>query len=186
MPPTTTELAHEPSHSAPLLQHLQRSHPKSQIALLAFSDQEGVIEIARIGVPIHIERFEHIGLDLLGTQFLTHSHPDALQAERAIEHIENSIMPAHLDLRQFHVFTADQPAQTLLSWVQSINQQQHRVVNLDTIEACFNLYVKAALDGPHTVVLPKAEKLWAYLILLREAMHHLCIEQIHVLGTSGN
>lgn len=163
-----------------LIQHLQLSQPQAQIALLQFQDQAASIAIARHGVPIHIEKFNNIGLNDLLNEVLTHAYPDALQAEQAIEHIEEAIMPAQLDLRQFQIFSADEQALALLKWIQTLNQQPHKVLKLDMVETCFNLYAEAALGAtPH---IPPEQKLWAYLILLRETMHHLCIEQVHVLS----
>lgn len=173
----------EKSSHLHLLHHLQLSHPQAQIALLQFKADTCSIGIARWGVPIHTEKFKNIGLDHLLNTVLTHANPDALQAEQAIERIEEAIMPAQLDLRQFQVFTADPEALTLLKWVQTLNQQQHKILHLDMVEACFNLYAEAAVGDWPISTLPSDTKLWAYLILLRETMHHLYIEQIHVLST---
>lgn len=176
------ELLPEPPPHLSLLQHLQTSHPQSQIALLLFQDDAGAIALAHQGAPIHLEKFPQIGLSHLQHAFLSSELPDALQAEHAIEHIEQAIMSAHLDLRQFHVFTADAYASVLLKWIQQLSSQTHNSMSLDAIEACFNLYASAATDGRMAPELPQDRALWAYLILLRETMHHLHIQQVQVLA----
>lgn len=183
-----------PTSTSVLLQNLQAAHPQAQVAILDFSADHAEISLAHKGVPVHTEHFPELsGVQLLASCF-SDSSSRAAQLEHAIEVVEDAIMPASLDLRQFMVFAASEFAEELGTWLhQAQGREQHIILNRDTTDDLFTLYAAASqgavslkminagsLENIHQLV--NNQNLGIYLLLLRECMHHMHIEQIHLLA----
>ncbi len=180
-----------PPHAIlPLLQHLQLAQPHAQIALLHFTQDEAAIGLARKGVPVHIEHFPELNLTQLVASCFAGPGTTALQLEHAIEVVEDAIMPARLDLRQFQVFASGPQAGALLQWIKETTGADQHALSIETLETVFNLYADATVGTAsagnqgktHSTVSPLDDKtLGAYLLMLRECLHHLHISHVHLL-----
>uniref|UniRef100_A0A1I8ATM2 FtsZ_C domain-containing protein n=1 Tax=Steinernema glaseri TaxID=37863 RepID=A0A1I8ATM2_9BILA len=134
-----------PTSTSVLLQNLQAAHPQAQVAILDFSADHAEISLAHKGVPVHTEHFPELsGVQLLASCF-SDSSSRAAQLEHAIEVVEDAIMPASLDLRQFMVFAAGEFAEELGTWLhEAQGSEQHIILNRDTIDDLFTLYAAAS------------------------------------------
>src|SRR5690606_13211130 len=183
-----------PTSTSVLLQNLQAAHPQAQVAILDFSADHAEISLAHKGAPVHTEHFPELsGVQLLASCF-SDSSSRAAHLDHAIEVVGAAIMPAGLDLRQFMVFAASEFAEELGTWLhQAQGREQHIILNRDTIDDLFTLYAAASqgavslkminagsLENIHQLV--NNQNLGIYLLLLRECMHHMHIEQIHLLA----
>ena len=182
-----------PASTPVLLQNLQAAHPQAQVAVLDFSSDHAEISLAHKGVPVHTEHFPELsGVQLLASCF-TDSSSRAAQLEHAIEVVEDAIMPASLDLRQFMVFAAGEFAEELSAWLTEAQGSEQHILNRDMIDDLFTLYAAASqgavslkminagsLENIHQLV--NNQNLGIYLLLLRECLHHMHIEQIHLLA----
>ena len=182
-----------PASTPILLQNLQAAHPQAQVAILDFSADHAEISLAHKGVPVHTEHFPELsGVQLLASCFAD-SSSRAAQLEHAIEVVEDAIMPASLDLRQFMVFAAGEFAEELSAWLNEAQGSEQHILNRDMIDDLFTLYAAASqgdislkminagsLENIHKLV--NNQNLGIYLLLLRECLHHMHIEQIHLLA----
>lgn len=182
-----------PASTPILLQNLQAAHPQAQVAILDFSADHAEISLAHKGVPVHTEHFPELsGVQLLASCFAD-SSSRAAQLEHAIEVVEDAIMPASLDLRQFMVFAAGEFAEELSAWLNEAQGSEQHILNRDMIDDLFTLYAAASqgaislkminagsLANIHKLV--NNQNLGIYLLLLRECLHHMHIEQIHLLA----
>ncbi|QTC01573.1 hypothetical protein JYG33_09110 [Alcaligenes sp. SORT26] len=182
-----------PASTPVLLQNLQAAHPQAQVAILDFSADHAEINLAHKGVPVHTEHFPELsGVQLLASCFAD-SSSRAAQLEHAIEVVEDAIMPASLDLRQFMVFAAGEFAEELSAWLNEAQGSEQHILNRDMIDDLFTLYAAASqgaislkminagsLENIHKLV--NNQNLGIYLLLLRECLHHMHIEQIHLLA----
>lgn len=182
-----------PASTPVLLQNLQTAHPQAQVAVLDFSSDHAEISLAHKGVPVHTEHFPELsGVQLLASCF-TDSSSRAAQLEHTIEVVEDAIMPASLDLRQFMVFAAGEFAEELGAWLTEAQGSEQHILNRDMIDDLFTLYAAASqgtvslkminagsLENIHQLV--NNQNLGIYLLLLRECLHHMHIEQIHLLA----
>lgn len=181
---------HPPHTILALLQHLQLAQPQAQIALLHFTQDEAAIGLARKGVPVHIEYFRELNLTQLVASCFAGPGTTALQLEHAIEVVEDAIMPARLDLRQFQVFASGPQAAALLQWVKATIGVDQHALSIETLETVFNIYADATVGASatlpkvqsHSTTSPLDDKtLGAYLLMLRECLHHLHISHVHLL-----
>ncbi|MCX5466034.1 hypothetical protein [Alcaligenes parafaecalis] len=182
-----------PASTPVLLQNLQAAHPQAQVAILDFSADHAEINLAHKGVPVHTEHFPELsGVQLLASCFAD-SSSRAAQLEHAIEVVEDAIMPASLDLRQFMVFASGEFAEELSAWLNEAQGSEQHILNRDMIDDLFTLYAAASqgaislkminagsLENIHKLV--NNQNLGIYLLLLRECLHHMHIEQIHLLA----
>ncbi|HRK87083.1 MAG TPA: hypothetical protein PK461_15355 [Alcaligenes faecalis] len=182
-----------PASTAVVLQNLQAAHPQAQVAVLDFASDHAEISLAHKGVPVHTEHFP----ELSGTQLLSHcfinSHSREAQLEHGIELVEDAIMPASLDLRQFMVFATGEYAEDLGVWLNEAQGSEQHILSRDMIDDLFTLYAAASqgaislkmvnagsLENIHELI--NNQNLGIYLLLLRECMHHMHIEQVHLLA----
>ena len=183
-----------PSPSTPvLLQNLQTAHPQAQVAILHFNSEYAEISLAHKGAPVHTEHFPELsGVQLLANCFAG-SNSRSAQLEHAIEVVEDAIMPASLDLRQFMVFATGELAEELSLWLNEAQGSEQHILSRDTIDDLFTLYAAASqgavslkmintssLENIHKLV--NNQSLGIYLLLLRECMHHMHIEHIYLLA----
>lgn len=106
---------------------------------------------------------------------LRHEPPTPLEIERAIEHVEDAVMPL---LRQLppgtQLQTSDAAARVLHALVREQVAGAADALSLDDVEHVFNHLAALSMGRP------LASSSWlshtglaAYLVILREAMHHL-------------
>lgn len=122
----------------------------------------------------------------LGTQVvdeggpLRHEPPTALEIERAIEQVEDQVMPL---LRQLppgtELQTGDAAARVLLGLARARQPGEAHALSLEDVEQVFNELAALSMGRP------VASSPWlahpglaAYLVILREAMHHLRFSSI--------
>ncbi|MGE8545934.1 hypothetical protein [Alcaligenes sp. Marseille-Q7550] len=173
-----------------LLQHLQLAQPHAQIAVLHFTDDEAAIGLARKGVPVHIEPFPELTLTQLLATCFAGPGTTALQLEQAIEVVEDALMPARLDLRQFQVFASGSQAGRLMQWIKDVTGNDNHALSIENLETVFNIYADATVGASSTAKAAESasgpsplddKSLGAYLLLLRECLHHLHVSQIQLL-----
>ena len=123
-----------------------------------------------------------IGTEALGDGPFRHDPPTALEIENAIEHVENAVMPL---LRQM-------PPGTQLVTSDPVACELHRLTNerdageplllIDDVELVFNQIAAVAMGRPvRSAGLPVGVEFPAYVLILRETMHHLGFASISVL-----
>ncbi len=101
--------------------------------------------------------------------------PTALEIEHAIEQVEDAVMPL---LRQLppgtRLETRDVAARVLLACVREAVAGPDQVLSLDDVEHAFNQLAALSMGRPlASSSWPAHAGLAAYLVILREAMHHL-------------
>ena len=126
-----------------------------------------------------------IGTQALGDGLFRHDPPTALEIENAIEHVENAVMPL---LRQM-------PPGTQLVTDDATARELHRLTNdrdageplllIDDVELVFNQIAAVAMGRPaQSSGLPAGTEFAAYVLILRETMHHLGFASLTVLPPS--
>lgn len=127
-----------------------------------------------------------IGTQALGNGPFRHTPPTALEIEAAIEHVENAVMPL---LRQM-------PPSRWLVTADPTARQLHRLLNerdamgamllIDDVEQVFNQIAAVAQGRPAASSgLPEDNGFAAYVLILRETMHHLGFASLTLLPPSG-
>ncbi|AYR20250.1 hypothetical protein [Alcaligenes faecalis] len=182
-----------PISTSVLLQNLQAAHPQAQVAVLDFSADHAEISLAHQGAPVHTEHFPELSAVQLLANCFSDSSSRQAQLEHAIEVVEDAIMPASLDLRQFTVFATGECTEELHAWLHAAQSNEPYILNRDMIDDLFTLYAAASqgavslkminagsLENIHQLV--NNQNLGIYLLLLRECMHHMHIEQVHLLA----
>lgn len=106
---------------------------------------------------------------------LRHDPPTALEIERAIEQVEDVVMPL---LRQLppgtQLHTSDAAARVLLGLARERQAGSPESLSLDDVEQVFNALAALAQGRPlASSGWPPHPGLAAYLVILREVLHHL-------------
>jgi hypothetical protein len=115
-----------------------------------------------------------IGTQALGTGPFRHTPPTPLELEHAIEHVENAVMPLKRQLPPgSQLVTGD-------AWARELYRVTHEreaggaLLLIDDIEEVFNQLVTVSLGSPAAASgLPPQATFAAYVLILRETMHHL-------------
>lgn len=115
-----------------------------------------------------------IGTSALGHGPFRHTPPTALEIETAIEHVENAVMPLQRQLpRGSQLVTADAPARELYRLVHE-REAGNALLLIDDVEHVFNQIAAVSLGRPAASSgLPQRAEFAAYVLILRETMHHL-------------
>ena len=132
-----------------------------------------------------VEWMLDIGTEALGNGPFRHAPPTALEIENAIEHVENAVMPL---LRQM-------PPGTQLVTSDAIARELHQLTSergagealllIDDVELVFNQIAAVSLGRPaQSAGLPVGVEFPAYVVILRETMHHLGFASLTVLPSS--
>lgn len=104
-----------------------------------------------------------------------HEPPSALEIERAIEQVEDAVMPLSRQLppgTQLH--TRDAAARMLRGLVREHPAGRVDTLSLEDVEQVFNELAALSQGRPlASSSWPAQEGLAAYLVILREVMHHL-------------
>lgn len=106
---------------------------------------------------------------------LRHDPPTALEIERAIEQVEDVVMPL---LRQLPpdttLHTGDAAARVLLDLAREHRAGRPDALSLDDVEQVFNALAALSQGRPlASSGWPPQPGLAAYLVILREVLHHL-------------
>ena len=115
-------------------------------------------------------------LRLTGGAPMRHEPPTALEIEHAIETVEDAVMPLS---RQWptgtQLQTSDAAARVLHTWVRAqVAGPANALLSLDDVEHAFNELAALSTGRPlASSSWPAHPGLAAYLVVLREAMHHL-------------
>lgn len=115
-----------------------------------------------------------IGTQALGNGPFRHTPPTPLEIEHAIEHVENAVMPLRRQL----------PPGTQLVTGDALAHELRRLTHervaggalllIDDVEQVFNQLVAVSLGRPAASSgLPSQAAFAAYVLILRETMHHL-------------
>lgn len=127
-----------------------------------------------------------IGTQALGDGPFRHEPPTPLELENAIEHVENAVMPL---LRQMQpgsqLVTADAPARELHRLVHE-REARGALLLIDDIEQVFNQLVAVSQGRPAASAgLALRAEFAAYVLILRETMHHLGFASLTLLPVSS-
>jgi exopolyphosphatase/pppGpp-phosphohydrolase len=127
-----------------------------------------------------------IGTQALGEGPFRREPPAPLELENAIEHVENAVMPL---LRQMppgsQLVTADAAARELHRLVHE-REAHGALLLIDDIEQVFNQLVAVSLGRPAASAgLPVRAEFAAYVLILRETMHHLGFASLTLLPVSS-
>ena len=125
-----------------------------------------------------------LGTGLLAAQCFRHAPPTAIESERAIEVVEDAIMP-HTPLHDgfANLYNHD----TLTLKIAELAEATEGFLSIDQLERVFERYAAISLGRPTTQdVIPKSAAFAAHLIMLREVMHHMKFSGIHLSGGPKN
>ena len=123
-----------------------------------------------------------IGTRALGSGPFKHTPPTALEIETAIEHVENAMMPLLRQLpRGSQLVTSDAAAHELRRLVHE-REAGSALLLIDDIEQVFNQIAAVSLGRPvASSGLPPQPDFAAYVLILRETMHHLGFASLMLL-----
>ncbi len=115
-----------------------------------------------------------IGTRALGNGPFRHTPPTALEIETAIEHVENAVMPLLRQMpRGSQLVTSDAGARELQRLVHE-RDTGGALLLIDDVEQVFNQIAAVSLGRPAASSgLPQQPEFAAYVLILRETMHHL-------------
>ena len=119
-----------------------------------------------------------LGLDRPGARPFASLWPTETELEAAIEAVEDIVMPLAREIaRGTALHTADPQARSVADW---LARPAGAVLTLDDVEASFRAMADIAVGQPPSVSrLPAEPGLCAWVLIVRELMHHLG------LGTLG-
>ena len=123
-----------------------------------------------------------IGLAQLGRGFFRHQPPSELELESAIAFVEDAVMPlAKMLPASTKLVSSDEIALRLLDFVQGVPGQAVGVLTLQQVEHVFGELVAVSLGRPSSSSgVPMDEPFVAYVLILREFMHHLAFGDISI------
>lgn len=110
-----------------------------------------------------------------GGRPLRHEPPTALEIERAIEQVEDLVMPLLRPLPPgTPLHTRDAAARVLLGLARAHRSGDANALSLDDVEQVFNDLAALSQGRPlASSAWPSHPGLAAYLVILREVLHHL-------------
>lgn len=120
-----------------------------------------------------------IGTNSLNGFSFQHSPITPYEAEIAIEHIENIIIPARkqFSLDEIMLSSRDQKLSILWNAVGKIEN----FLTTEQIESAFNQLINVINGSPiHSTQLPTDKSFSAFLLILREITHHWGLSGIHI------
>lgn len=123
-----------------------------------------------------------IGMTQLGRGPFRHEPPSEIELENAIAFVEDAVMPlAKVLPPATKLATSDATASRLASIAHRDPAQDTGVVTLDQVEHIFNELVAVSLGRPASSGgVPTDAPFVAYVLILREFMHHLAFTEISV------
>lgn len=144
------------------------------VVLLVLSQHQLTVSIGSndgaADASIHLLDF---GLSVPAGDLLRHDPPTAAELERAIEHIENALMPLARRIPPGSTLFVDAPALAGLWNANGASPGQAGRLSLDAVEAAFQNLAAVAEGGPAASRgVPPGVDYALQLLVLREAMHH--------------
>lgn len=127
-----------------------------------------------------------IGTQALGNGPFRHTPPTPLEIEHAIEHVENAVMPLLRQLpRGTQLVTGDAAARELHRLTHE-REAAGALLLIDDVEQVFNRLAAVSLGRPvASSGLPVQAEFAAYVLILRETMHHLGFASLTLLPSSN-
>lgn len=123
-----------------------------------------------------------VGVHTIADGFFRHDPPTALEVEQAIDAIEDAVMSSRLPSAERGDLVTNEPL--LLAWVPTPPAGDSTRLTRDEVEAIFERLASAALGRPGELTgLPNDRSAAAALLILRECMHHLGFDGIHILSS---
>lgn len=125
-----------------------------------------------------------VGTNQLGTGPFRHTPPTPLELEHAIEAVENVVMPLAKALTPgTALHTADAHGHTLAALAHP-GQPTATPVSIDDLEHVFNQLVAVSEGRPAASSgLPPDPAFAAWVLILREFMHHLRFVELNVIAS---
>ena len=115
-----------------------------------------------------------VSADALARDLLRHAPPSPLEIERAIERVEDAVMPARARLpAALRLQTSDARLRALVGAASAARADAPVWLDIDTVEQIFNRLVARAQGRPASQdPLPVDGPSAARLVIVRELLHH--------------
>jgi exopolyphosphatase/pppGpp-phosphohydrolase len=123
-----------------------------------------------------------IGVQQLGRGPFRHEPPSEMELESAIAFVEDAVMPlAKVLPSKTRLASSDAIASRLLASARSDPHQPAGLLTLAQVEHVFNQLVAVSLGRPASSSgVPTDASFVAYVLVLREFMHHLAFAEISI------
>jgi hypothetical protein len=123
-----------------------------------------------------------LGAQSVAVSYLRHQPPSASELEQAIMVIEDAIAPARPRMLEGSVWFSADPALRSLAQNLGLSTQGAWQLGIDQVENSFQRLAAQAMGAPAPLGAEQLKPLLAaYLLILRELMHHMPIRAIHGL-----
>lgn len=125
-----------------------------------------------------------IGIETLAQRYFRAARPSEAAVELAINEVEEIVMPWHRVLPPQSVLVAsDVYVNELARWA-GISAQDNMMLSATAVEAMFNQWADGALGGTSNKPrLPTSGTFAATLLVVREVLHHLSFDRMHVAAS---
>ena len=140
---------------------------------LRFQELFALIQSAP-GADLTVNLSLPLSADALARELLRHAPPSPLEIERAIERVEDAVMPARARLpAALRLQTSDARLRALVGAAGAARADAPVWLDIDTVEQIFNRLVARAQGRPASQdPLPVDGPSAARLVIVRELLHH--------------
>ena len=140
---------------------------------LRFQELDTLIQSAS-GADLAVNLSLPLSADALARELLRHAPPSPLEIERAIERVEDAVMPARARLpAALRLQTSDARLRALVGAAGAARADAPVWLDIDTVEQIFNRLVARAQGRPASQdPLPVDGPSAARLVIVRELLHH--------------
>lgn len=120
-----------------------------------------------------------IGTDNLNGFAFQHSPVTPYEAEIAIEHVENIIIPARKQFSLDEIMLSGHDEKLNILW--EVVGKIDNFLTTEQIESAFNELINVINGSPiHSTLLPSDKSFTAFLLIIREVTHHWGLSGIHI------
>ena len=151
------------------------------ITRISIGDLQSHVQVGD-GLSPAVDLKLEIGMTQLGRGPFRHEPPSEMELENAIAFVEDAVMPlAKVLPPDTNLATSDATAARLLSLLQRTPAQDTGVVSIDQVEHVFKELVAVSMGRPASSSgVPTDASFVAYVLILREFMHHLAFSEISI------
>ncbi len=125
----------------------------------------------------------NLGYEKTAHDFFKHCPPTPLEIETAINTVEDEIIPLHTKINSSSLLVTTDTMIAQIALLAVIPKATVILLSLEAMERVFNRFADIVSGRPATLdMLPDSSAFAATLLILREWMHHLRFETMHIIS----
>ena len=157
-----------------------------QVAALTLLDIQAEQTLVATAKPETMLLQLEIGAERSARELLRHTPPRRSEFEMAIEPIEDEIISKHRLIDKNSVLVTDNPELKAIALLAGIPDSKHMLLPIDVMERVFSRLAAVIQGKPASAEgIPEDNAFAMRLLILREFMHHLQFDSIHIFTNSA-